>query len=116
VFDETFVHWVENKTDQTRVILFADVERPLRTRWMSTINHRVGAFMGKITASPNSDAGVEKTGFVNRLYAFSQRKGPMHAWKKGVKSRHKKIYKVGKYVGILAMLWLIFLAPWPWLH
>ena len=25
VFDETYVHWVENKTDQTRVILFADV-------------------------------------------------------------------------------------------
>ncbi len=113
VFDETYVHWVENKTDQTRVILFADVERPLRNRWMSAINHRVGAFMGTITASPNSDGGTEKTGFVNRLYALSQRKGAMHEWKKRFKSRHKKVYKAGKYVGILAALWLIFLAPWP---
>jgi beta-hydroxylase len=116
VFDETFVHWVENKTDQTRVILFADVERPLRTRWMSAINHRVGAFMGKITASPNSDTGTEKTGFVNRLYAWSQRKGAMHQWKAAFKRRHKKLYKAGKYVGILVLLWLIFLAPWPLLR
>ena len=113
VFDETFVHWVENKTDQTRVILFADVERPLRTRWMSAVNHRVGAFMGKITASPNSDGGTEKTGFVNRLYALSQHKGAMHAWKAGLKRRNKRLYKAGKYVGILLLLWIIFLAPWP---
>jgi len=113
VFDETFVHWVENKTDQTRVILFADVERPLRTRWMSAINHRVGAFMGRITASPNSDGGTEKTGFVNRLYAWSQRKGAVHQWKSAFKRRHKGIYKAGKYVGIALLLWLIFLAPWP---
>ena len=113
VFDETYVHWVENTTDQTRVILFADVERPLRNRWMSAINYRVGAFMGKITASPNSDSGTEKTGLVNRLYALSQRKGAMHQWKKEFKRRHKKIYKAGKYVAILALLWLIFLAPWP---
>jgi beta-hydroxylase len=116
VFDETFVHWVENKTDQTRVILFADVERPLRTRWMSALNHRVGAFMGRITASPNSEGGAEKTGFVNRLYALSQRKGAMHAWKTGFKRRNKKLYKAGKYVGILVLLWVIFLAPWPFAH
>ncbi len=114
VFDETYVHWVENKTDQTRVILFADVERPLRTRWMSAINHRVGAFMGRITASPNTEGEAEKTGFVNRLYALSQRrKGAAHAWKARFKSRHRKLYKAGKYLGILLLIWLIFLAPWP---
>ncbi len=113
VFDETFVHWVENKTDQTRVILFADVERPLRTRWMSTINHRVGAFMGRITASPNSDSGTEKTGFVNRLYALSQRKGAADGWKKEFKRRHRTTYKAVKYAGIVVLLWLILLAPWP---
>ena len=30
VFDETFIHYAENKTDQNRIILFADVERPMR--------------------------------------------------------------------------------------
>ena len=55
------------------MILFADVERPLRTRVMSAINHRVGAFMGKITASPNTESPEEKTGFVNRVFALNQR-------------------------------------------
>ncbi|MFA6231592.1 MAG: aspartyl/asparaginyl beta-hydroxylase domain-containing protein [Rhodanobacter sp.] len=116
VFDETYVHWAENNSEQTRVILFADVERPLRTRWMSAINHRVGAFMGRITASPNDDAGTEQTGFVNRLFALSQRKGAAHRWKVEFKRRHKKLYKAGKYVGIVLLMWLIFLAPWPLLR
>ena len=30
MFDETFIHWAENKTDTTRIILFCDIERPLR--------------------------------------------------------------------------------------
>src|SRR3989442_2319256 len=39
IFDETFIHWAENKTDTTRVILFCDVERPLKSRVMAKINH-----------------------------------------------------------------------------
>ncbi|MEO8997828.1 MAG: aspartyl/asparaginyl beta-hydroxylase domain-containing protein, partial [Rhodanobacter sp.] len=114
VFDETYVHWAENTSEQTRVILFADVERPLRTRWMSAINHQVGAFMGKITASPNTEGEAEKTGFVNRLFSLSQRKrGAGHAFKAVFKSRYRKLYKACKYLGILLLLWLIFLAPWP---
>ena len=65
------------------------------------------------TASPNDDGAAEKTGFVNRLYALSQRKGATHAWKAAFKRRHKKLYKACKYVGILLLAWLIFLAPWP---
>jgi beta-hydroxylase len=110
VFDETYVHWAENRTDQTRVILFADVERPLRTRWMRAINHRVGAFMGRITASPNTDSEAEKTGFVNRLFALNQRgRERSRAFKK----KSPKLFRAMKYAGILAALWLIFLAPWP---
>lgn len=30
VFDETYIHYAENKTDQNRIIFFADVERPLK--------------------------------------------------------------------------------------
>jgi beta-hydroxylase len=69
--------------------------------------------MGKITASPNSDTGTDKTGFVNRLYALSQRKGATHRWKVEFKRRHRTLYKAAKYVGILFLMWLIFLAPWP---
>ncbi|HEV2539194.1 MAG TPA: aspartyl/asparaginyl beta-hydroxylase domain-containing protein [Frateuria sp.] len=111
VFDETYVHWVENNTDQTRVILFADVERPLRTRWMSALNRRVGAFMGRITASPNADS--EKVGFVNRMFALNQR-GRERS--KAFKRRHPKLFRGLKYTGIVLLIWLVFLAPWPLVH
>ncbi len=110
VFDETYVHWAENRTDQTRVILFADVERPLRTRWMSAINHRVGAFMGKITASPNTESPEEKTGFVNRVFALNQRSRERN---RAFKRKHPKLFRATKYLGMLVLIWLIFLAPWP---
>ncbi len=110
VFDETYVHWAENKTDQTRVILFADVERPLRTRWMHAINQRVGAFMGKITASPNTESPEEKTGFVNRMFALNQRSRERN---RAFKKKHPRLFRALKYAGMLLLIWLIFLAPWP---
>jgi RNA polymerase sigma factor (sigma-70 family) len=111
---ERFVAAMAKPSLESLRALFADVERPLRTRWMNAINHRVGAFMGKITASPNTEGETEKTGFVNRLFALSQRrKGATHKWKAAFKSRHKKLYKACKYLGILLLIWLVFLAPWP---
>ena len=110
VFDETYVHWAENRTDQTRVILFADVERPLRTRFMNAINHRVGAFMGKITASPNTESPEENTGFVNRMFALNQRGRDRN---RAFKKKHPKLFRTAKYIGMLVLIWIIFLAPWP---
>lgn len=113
VFDETYVHWVENKTEQTRVILFADVERPLRARWMGAINQRVGAFMGKITASPNTESPEEKTGFVNRAFALNQRNRERS---RAFKRKHPKLFRGLKYLGMLLLAWLIVCAPWPFVR
>lgn len=110
VFDETYVHWVENKTDQPRVIFFADVERPLKFRWMQAINRRVSAFMGHITRSPNMESATEQAGFINRVYSFSQRR---RARSKVFKQKHPKLFRSLKYAAIALILWLIALAPWP---
>src|SRR5690348_2513405 len=60
IFDETCVHWVENKTGMTRVIFFADLERPLRSRAMAWINHHVSNFkIGRASCRERvSSAGV----------------------------------------------------------
>jgi beta-hydroxylase len=110
VFDETYVHWAENRTDQTRVILFADVERPLKSRLMTGINKRVGAFMGSITASPNDDESSEQVGFVNRMFALNNRG---RARTRKFKKANPKLFRVIKYIGIVLMIWLVFLAPYP---
>lgn len=113
VFDETYVHWAENRTGQTRVILFADVERPLRTQLMGAINHRVSAFMGRITASPNTDSTAEKTGLINRIFAWSQRNRERN---RAFKKRHRTLFRLLKYACIVVVLWLLILAPWPLVH
>jgi beta-hydroxylase len=95
------------------VILFADVERPLRSRLMGAVNKRVGAFMGKITASPNTESPEEKTGFVNRVFALNQRN---RARSKAFKKKHPKLFRGLKYAGIVVLLWLIVLAPWPFVR
>jgi beta-hydroxylase len=92
------------------VILFADVERPLRTRLMTAVNRRVGAFMGKITASPNTESPEEKTGFVNRMFALNQRSRERS---RAFKKRSPRLFRVLKYIGIVLMIWLVFLAPYP---
>src|SRR5512135_553505 len=41
MFDETFIHTAENRSDVARIILFCDIERPLSNRVMRAVNHFV---------------------------------------------------------------------------
>ncbi|SUI84870.1 Aspartyl/Asparaginyl beta-hydroxylase [Serratia quinivorans] len=43
MFDETYLHFAENQSGQNRLILFCDIERPMRFRWAQGINHWLGA-------------------------------------------------------------------------
>jgi beta-hydroxylase len=105
VFDETYVHWAENRSDTTRVILFCDVERPLRTPLARSFNRVVSRVLGQATASQNLPE--EKVGSVNRLYAFAHRMGEA---KKRFKRAHPSAYRYGRLVLVVALLaWL--LAP-----
>jgi beta-hydroxylase len=108
IFDETCVHWAENKTDVTRVILFCDIERPLRSRALAWINHQVGNFMGAITASPNEAS--EPTGAINRLFAALRQRREKS---RGFKRRHHALFRTAKFASAVVALWVVLLAPWP---
>ncbi len=103
VFDETYVHWAENRSDTTRVILFCDVERPLRTPLARSFNRAVSRVLGQATASQNLPE--EKVGSVNRLYAFAHRMGEA---KKRFKRAHPMAYRYGRLLlGLLLLAWLV---------
>ena len=53
VFDETFVHWAQNDTDETRIIFFADFTRPLHTRVMRAFNRFMIRYVFGVTRSKN---------------------------------------------------------------
>ena len=104
MFDETFVHWAENRTEHTRVILFCDIERPLRTPLMRAINRAVSRFMGQATATENVPG--EPVGAINRLYARLNRfNSALGRWKRA----RPHIFRSVKYALIVAVLALIFL-------
>src|SRR4029078_9930214 len=68
LFDETFIHSAENATDQTRIILFCDVERPLHTRAMHAVNRFVSRPCSPAGATKHTEA--EAVGAANRVYAL----------------------------------------------
>ena len=110
MFDETYVHWVKNETQTTRVILFCDVERPLTNGFMTCINRSVSAFLGRATAPQNLDD--ERVGGINRAYAFSKRFSDSFSGKvKQFKRQNPKAYRVLRPV--LAVVVAVLL--WKWL-
>lgn len=61
MFDDTFQHSVANNTDQTRVILFLDVERPMRNTFARSINSFcINKIAPWTTRSNNKQEKVEK--------------------------------------------------------
>src|SRR4029078_9314403 len=68
LFDETYIHSAENGTDKTRIILFCDVERPLRTRAMQALNRFVRRTHIRAGATQNTE--TEPIGAANRVYAL----------------------------------------------
>lgn len=111
MFDETYVHWAHNGTDQHRIILFCDVERPLHTPVLRAINRWVSHALGRATAPQNVDG--ERVGGINRAYAALHRWGQgsgdhLRGWKR----RHPRAYRVLKPVlaaavaALLVVWWL----------
>jgi beta-hydroxylase len=103
VFDETYVHEAANETGEARIILLADVERPLA--WpMRPINRAVMATVMRATASPNAEG--EPAGAINRAFE------PIHGvlqWGKPLKASNRRAYYAIKNV-IAAVLFGAFAA------
>lgn len=103
VFDETYIHYAENKTDQTRLILFCDVERPLTSRIVSAINRFTINHLVKATASQNVD--TERVGVLNQVFAGAYR---IRLIGKRIKAANRAVYYLIKYALIGALLYAIF--------
>lgn len=102
VFDETYIHYAENTTDQDRLILFCDLERPLRYRWASTINHWFGRYILSAATSPNAE--TDRTGGINRLFShlYSIRLAAKR-FKRSSRT-NRRIYYAIKWLVIIAIL------------
>ncbi len=105
LFDETYVHHAANETGTDRVILFCDVERPLRGRLPRAANRWLGGHLMRASRSRN-EAG-ERVGPVN--VAFGQ-VYKLRLLGKRLKAWNVPVYYAAKFVLIGALVWLVFLV------
>ena len=98
LFDETFIHYAENKTDCHRIVLFCDIERPMRFKWAQAINHFFAKNLVAAAAAPNSDG--DKTGGLNRVFVHVMK---VRVFFKRLKSWNRRVYYGGKWVLFVGM-------------
>jgi len=103
LFDETYIHYAENKTDMDRLILFCDVERPVRTWFGRGWNKFFGWFIMAAAASPNM--GDDKTGNINKIFRYIY---SIRLVGKKLKAYNRNLYYAVKYALMVLILWLIF--------
>ena len=109
LFDETFLHYVRNDTDQYRVILMGDVERPMA--WPGRLfNKAYKAFM-RVMVVPNTPEDARGLG--NLVFERSRR---FMALGQELKRTNKARYKALKFAfnGTLALVLLgvLYLPVW----
>ena len=103
MFDETYIHEAYNKTEQDRIILFCDVERPMRYRWAQAVNHFLAKTIVTAASSPNDDG--DQTGFINRIFYIAFVVGQ---YRRRFKKWNKTVYKITKVlliVGAAVLIW-----------
>lgn len=99
VFDETFIHWAINGSDSDRVILFCDVERPLRFGWMQSINRWLGRTMMTAAASPNETG--DQVGLVSKLFRISYHMGQ---YRRRFKAWNRTAYNITRIALVIALI------------
>lgn len=106
IFDETYIHNAENKTDIDRIILFCDVERPVKTMFGRAWNKFFGWFIMAAAASPNM--GNDKTGNINKIFKYIY---SIRIVGKKLKAYNVRLYYAVKYLLMLIIIYLIFVRP-----
>jgi len=103
LFDETYIHYAENKTDTDRIILFCDIERPVKTLFGRGWNKFFGWFIMAAAASPNM--GNDKTGNLNKVFKYIY---SIRLVGKKLKAYNRNVYYAVKYLLLLVILYFAF--------
>ena len=102
IFDETYIHWAENTSNEDRIILFCDVERPMRYRWAQAVNRFLGRTMMTAASSPNENG--DQLGGINRIFRYAWLMGQ---YRRRFKQWNRRAYVMTKGVLIVSAVALV---------
>ena len=103
LFDETYIHYAENKTDKDRLIFFCDVERPMKSRIGVALNNFFSWLILASAESPNLP--TDRTGGLNKVFGYVYQ---IRLVGKKLKEYNKTLYYISKYVLFALIIYLIF--------
>jgi beta-hydroxylase len=105
VFDETYVHSAQNNTQVNRIVLFCDIERPMRGRFFQKVNSWLGSVVMSAASSPNEIG--DDTGTINKLFRFVWYAGQ---YRRRLKAFSKTLYLIIKFALIASLIAAIIYA------
>jgi beta-hydroxylase len=98
MFDETYIHQAENRTDVSRVILFCDIERPLSNPVLRWINRTISR--GMIRAAATQNVPGEHVGLLNHIFSYVYQ---IRALGERIKHWNKPMYYALKWTLLAAL-------------
>jgi len=103
MFDETYIHYAHNQTDQDRLILFCDLERPMNNPIATWFNRLFGRIVVAAGAAKNQEG--DRVGVLNRIFI------PLYNIRlvgKRLKKYNRTLYYAVKYALFIALIYWIF--------
>jgi len=104
MFDETYIHAAKNETDMDRIILFCDIERPMRNRVATWINRFFCRYI--LSESATQNLASDRVGALNRIYKYYYH---LSAYVLRLKKANKLAYQVLQYAGIAGLVYWVFI-------
>ena len=103
LFDETYIHYAENKTDKDRLIFFCDVERPMKSKIGVGLNRFFSWLILASAESPNLP--TDRTGGLNKIFGYVYQ---IRLVGKKLKEYNKTLYYISKYALFALIIYLVF--------
>lgn len=104
MFDETFIHHAENKTDKKRIILFLDIKRPVNFIIVDWINRIFARTVVSASATKNLEG--DKVGGLNKVFSYVYQ---VRILGKKIKAFNNTFYYVLQYSLYLLIIYGIFI-------
>lgn len=109
IFDETYVHEAKNETDQARIILFCDIQRPMVNRFLDWVAAKTCQLVAVLTVANNKEA--EHTNLINDL--LEKVLYPTSHFFQRQKAKNRKLYYRVKHSLMALIVAGIVYALWP---
>jgi len=104
MFDETYLHYIENNTEKDRLVLMLDIRRPVHFFFMNWLDSAFSYFIMGAAASQNTEE--DRVSFINKTLALLS---PIERFFKRLKAFNRTVYYGFKYGAFVLLIYaLIF--------